>query len=154
MVRSIAQSLAAVATLLMAGPLAGCNSAADSIKSMESAPGVAADAPCLTSAGDAAKALAQLEYIPVKGRATKTGYTRNEFGPIWAYVDHNGCDTRNDILARDLVGEMFKAGTNNCVVAAGVLADKYTGTTIRFAALFLYQRVPGSTLLQHDRFCE
>ncbi|WP_370281152.1 HNH endonuclease family protein [Pseudarthrobacter sp. NamE2] len=68
----------------------------------------------------------------MKGRAPKTGYTRDEFGPAWADTDHNGCDTRNDILARDLANETFKPGTNNCVVAEGTLADKYTGTTINF----------------------
>jgi hypothetical protein len=80
----------------------------------------------------AAEALAQLQSIPVKGRAPKTGYSRHKFGPAWADVDHNGCDTRNDILARDLVEDTFKPGTNNCVVTTGTLADKYTGTTIRF----------------------
>ncbi|WP_308215148.1 HNH endonuclease family protein [Pseudarthrobacter sulfonivorans] len=79
-----------------------------------------------------ATALAQLDTIPVKGRAPKTGYTREEFGPAWADVDRNGCDTRNDILARDLEGETFKPGTKDCVVATGTLADKYTGTTISF----------------------
>ncbi|BAS11339.1 hypothetical protein AHiyo4_47610 [Arthrobacter sp. Hiyo4] len=68
----------------------------------------------------------------MKGRAPKTGYTREEFGPAWADVDRNGCDTRNDILARDLDSETFKPGTQNCVVATGTLADKYTGTTINF----------------------
>lgn len=68
----------------------------------------------------------------MKGRAPKTGYTREEFGPAWADVDHNGCDTRNDILARDLEGETFKPGTQNCVVATGTLADRYTGKTISF----------------------
>ena len=68
----------------------------------------------------------------MKGRAPKTGYSRDEFGPAWADVDRNGCDTRNDILARDLTSERFKPGTNNCVVTAGILADKYTGTTINF----------------------
>jgi hypothetical protein len=76
--------------------------------------------------------MAQLETIPVKGRAPKTGYDRDEFGPAWADVDHNGCDTRNDILARDLEGETFKPGTQNCVVLTGTLADKYTATTIEF----------------------
>jgi hypothetical protein len=54
------------------------------------------------------------------------------FGPAWADVDRNGCDTRNDILARDLTNETFRPGTNNCVVMTGTLADKYTGTTIAF----------------------
>ena len=84
------------------------------------------------SPADVATAITQLETIPVKGRAPKTGYTREEFGPAWADVDRNGCDTRNDILARDLEGETFKPGTQNCVVATGMLADKYTGTTINF----------------------
>ncbi len=79
-----------------------------------------------------ATALAQLDSIPVKGRAPKTGYAREEFGPAWADVDRNGCDTRNDILARDLESETFKPGTRNCVVATGRLADEYTGTTINF----------------------
>ncbi|WP_457967741.1 HNH endonuclease family protein [Arthrobacter sp. D1-29] len=83
-------------------------------------------------AGDAAAALAQLETIPIKGRAPKTGYSRGEFGPAWADVDRNGCDTRNDILARDLVEETFKDGTHNCVVLTGTLPDKYTGKTITF----------------------
>lgn len=92
---------------------------------------MSADAPGAASA-DAATALGQLESIPVKGRAPKTGYTREEFGTAWADIDHNGCDTRNDILARDLTHETFKAGTNACVVATGVLADRYTGATINF----------------------
>ena len=53
----------------------------------------------------------------MKGRAPKTGYSRDQFGAAWADVDHNGCDTRNDILARDLTGETFKPGTHDCVVA-------------------------------------
>ncbi len=68
----------------------------------------------------------------MKGRAPKTVYTRDEFGPAWADVDRDGCDTRNDILARDLTNETFKPDTNNCVVMTGTLTDKYTGTTITF----------------------
>lgn len=116
----------------MAGSLAGCDAAADSLKPLESVFGIAADSPGTTSAAEPEKALAQLNGIPVKGRAPKTGYARDEFGPAWADIDHNGCDTRNDILARDLTVETFKGGTNNCVVDTGVLADKYTGTTINF----------------------
>lgn len=120
--------LTAVTALMQLGSLVGCDAAANALEIMESAPGVAAGAPDNPdSAGDAAKALIQLENIPVKGRAPKTGYTRDEFGPAWADIDCNGCDTRNDILARDLINETFKPGTNNCVVTAGTLADKYTG---------------------------
>ena len=43
------------------------------------------------SSGTAAQALATLT---VKGRAPMTGYSRDQFGPAWADVDRNGCDTR------------------------------------------------------------
>ena len=38
----------------------------------------------------------------VKGRAPRTGYDREQFGQAWADADRNGCDTRNDVLRRDL----------------------------------------------------
>ena len=75
---------------------------------------------------------ATLETLAVKGRAPKTGYTRDQFGQAWADVDHNGCDTRNDILKRDLTSIIYKAGTRNCVVASGTLVDRYSGETINF----------------------
>ena len=77
-------------------------------------------------------ATAILETLPVKGRAPKTGYTRDQFGQAWADVDRNGCDTRNDILKRDLTEIVFKAGTRNCVVASGTLVDRYSGEVINF----------------------
>ena len=85
----------------------------------------------VTGAG-AETALAALGTLDVKGRAPKTGYDRDRFGPAWADTDRNGCDTRNDVLARDLVEETFKPGTKDCVVLTGSLADPYTGTTIAF----------------------
>jgi hypothetical protein len=93
------------------------------------AAGAAAAAPNAQPAY-ATKAADLLATLPIKGRAPKTGYDRALFGQAWADVDRNGCDTRNDILARDLVDETFKPGTKNCVVATGILADKYTGMTI------------------------
>jgi hypothetical protein len=79
--------------------------------------------------GDAATVLAQL---PVKGRAPFTGYSREQFGQAWTDTDRNGCDQRNDVLARDLVDETFRPGTNNCIVLTGTLHDPYTGRTIAF----------------------
>ena len=83
-------------------------------------------------------AISALESIPVKGRAPKTGYSREQFGQAWSddvlvEFGHNGCDTRNDILRRDLTDVAIKRGTNGCVVLSGVLADPYTGTSIDFA---------------------
>ena len=70
--------------------------------------------------------------LPVKGRAPKTGYTRAQFGQAWADVDRNGCDTRNDMLKRDLTEIVYKVKTRNCVVASGILLDRYSGETINF----------------------
>jgi hypothetical protein len=77
-------------------------------------------------------ALAALGELDVRGRAPRTGYEREEFGAGWVDTDHNGCDTRNDVLARDLTGETFEPGTHDCVVVSGTLADPYSGTTIEF----------------------
>jgi hypothetical protein len=77
-------------------------------------------------------ASATLASLPIKGRAPKTGYSRAQFGPTWADVDRNGCDTRNDMLKRDLTEIIFKVKTKNCVVLTGVLQDRYSGETIYF----------------------
>ncbi|WP_133831469.1 HNH endonuclease family protein [Arthrobacter sp. AG258] len=127
------KALTAAVVLLLGGSLAGCDATAHAFDDGQPGPGIAPGATVHAEASvDAARALAQLETIQVKGRAPKTGYTRDEFGPAWADVDHNGCDTRNDILGRDLLDKTFKPGTNGCVVASGTLADKYTGTRIGF----------------------
>jgi hypothetical protein len=47
-------------------------------------------------------------------------------------TDGNGCDTRSDILGRDLTNLAVTPGTNGCRVEAGTLADPYTGTLIDF----------------------
>jgi hypothetical protein len=77
-------------------------------------------------------AVAVLETLPVKGRAPKTGYSRDMFGQRWADVNRNGCDTRNDILKRDMTSIVYKAKTRNCVVLSGTLIDRYSGETINF----------------------
>jgi hypothetical protein len=75
-------------------------------------------------------AVALLATLPVKGKAPMTGYARTaDFGVAWIDVDHNGCDTRNDILARDLTA-VIRSGP--CKVLSGDLASPYTGATIDF----------------------
>lgn len=79
---------------------------------------------------DAADARALLATLPVKGKAAGTGYDRTgEFGSAWIDVDHNGCDTRNDVLARDL-SRIVRQGP--CKVVTGTLVSPYTGATIDF----------------------
>lgn len=79
-------------------------------------------------AGTAAAALAGLA---VKGRAPKTGYTRDQFGPAWADETATGCDTRNEILQRDLTATVLP-GAGGCAVAAGTLDDPYSGRLEQF----------------------
>ncbi|MDM7487759.1 DUF1524 domain-containing protein [Rhodococcus sp. CSLK01-03] len=101
------------------------------------APAPAASPTHVPADASATPALATLATLPIKGRAPKTGYDRELFGPAWSDdvdVDggHNGCDTRNDILRRDLVDITYKTATRDCVVLFGTLHDAYTGTTIDF----------------------
>lgn len=83
-----------------------------------------------TGAGQSATEV--LDTLEVKGRAPKTGCKRTQFGKAWADVDYNGCDTRNDILNRDLTGVKYKWFTHKCVVKSGTLHDPYTGKDIKF----------------------
>ena len=105
--------------------LVGCSSATPT--SASAAPENVVTATVPVAKGTAASALAAL---PVKGRAPKTGYSRDQFGQSWADVDHNGCDTRNDILIRDLQERQMDG---RCKVLSGVLyPDPYTGQKIIF----------------------
>jgi hypothetical protein len=57
------------------------------------------------------------------------------FGAAWsddttAAGGHNGCDTRNDVLAGQL--QDVDKGTSRCVVQAGTLDDPYSGARIEF----------------------
>ncbi len=129
--------------------LAACSSSASSSSSRSSAPSGTgststtaaaqfAPAPTTAPASPApTTALSGLATLPVKGRAPLTGYSRTEFGPTWTddvtVADgHNGCDTRNDILRRDLTDIVTKPGTDGCTVASGVLHDPYTNAVIIF----------------------
>lgn len=133
----VARSRFAVALLAgaLALPATGCGPTGGTPQGDERA--VAAGE--LATGAAAGTALAALGDLEVKGRAPRTGYDRDQFGPSWADADRNGCDTRNDVLRRDLTGESFKAGTGGCVVLTGVLADPYTGRTITF------QQGPGTS---------
>lgn len=77
---------------------------------------------------EAGSALAVLETLPVK-EPIVGGYDRDSFGPSWEDVDNNGCDTRNDILQRDLENITLDG---SCKVQTGTYADPYTATTINF----------------------
>jgi hypothetical protein len=81
--------------------------------------------------------LAGITVVPM--RSHRYDYRRPSFGDAWtddndAPLGHNGCDTRDDILNRDLVDKAFVA-VKRCpdAVATGTLHDPYTSKTIAFA---------------------
>jgi hypothetical protein len=74
-----------------------------------------------------------------------TGYDRSLFGPAWTDTNRNGCDTRNDILDRDLTNKTVEPGTHGCVILSGSLHDPYGGSTIGFV-----RGVTTSTVVQID----
>ena len=85
----------------------------------------------LGSVDDSAKSLDQLPVLQTRSGSVPR-YSRDEFGQRWADIDHNGCDTRNDILRRDLRSLQMKTSSPNCVAVGGILDDPYTGRTIDF----------------------
>lgn len=98
---------------------------------------------------DALEALATLpDDAPAPVSWGADGGREGWFGPAWQDVDGDGCDTRNEILARDLDDPDFSRlpgrqdasggtgrGVESCpdrTVYAGTLTDPYTGSTIEF----------------------
>src|SRR4051794_11932773 len=133
------QAAGIVAAAGVVALLAGCTDVATAERVVTStstaAPSTSSERATETAAPEAAgrtTALAALAAVEVKGRAPRTGYERDNFGSGWVDTDRNGCDTRNDVLARDLSNETFKPGTRNCVVLTGTLADPYSGRSIAF----------------------
>jgi hypothetical protein len=100
----------------------------------EASPSMLTDTASTTATTGVTDVAALLAELPTRSFDSETpDYDRDAFGPPWADEDRNGCDTRNDILARDLEAVEFKAGTHGCVVLSGVLnPDPYTGQKIAF----------------------
>ncbi|WP_018657553.1 HNH endonuclease family protein [Actinomadura flavalba] len=95
-------------------------------------PGAGADggAPSAKPAGqDVRKARSALSGLRIASEGSGSGYARTEFGVRWKDTDRNGCDQRNDVLARDLES-VERQG--KCVVVAGKLDDPYSGKSISF----------------------
>jgi hypothetical protein len=76
--------------------------------------------------------------VTVPQRIRGHDYRRAAYGESWdddnsAPGGRNGCDTRDEILDRDLTGQSYIA-TKRCAnaVAAGSLRDPYTNTTVAF----------------------
>lgn len=83
---------------------------------------------------DAADALTLLAGLRDVSGTADAEYDRDAFGQAWYDADRNGCDTRNDILRRDLVDTTLKSDTNGCKVLTGTLVDPYSGETVEFVS--------------------
>ncbi|AXI76980.1 HNH endonuclease family protein [Peterkaempfera bronchialis] len=89
----------------------------------------------ITSAQDLAKARELIARVRTAGKGPKTGYERSKFGYAWSdAVDgvplgRNGCDSRNDMLARDGRKLTHKPGST-CIVTSMTIYDPYTGQTV------------------------
>ena len=84
------------------------------------------------SASEPLRQLASLEVAEGGSLGDAPPYSRDQFGDGWADLDADGCNTRNEILARDLDHLDFGSDTQDCVVQAGTLEDPYTDSTIVF----------------------
>ena len=102
---------AAVPLVVVLGLLTGCTD----------------DSRTTTTSSSAAQVL---EELPVDRASSGGDYDRLEQFGDWADPDGNGCDARNDVLARDLTGVVVD--DDGCRVLSGVLHDPYTGATIDF----------------------
>ncbi|KOU15156.1 hypothetical protein ADK52_35980 [Streptomyces sp. WM6372] len=86
---------------------------------------------------DAATARERLAGLTVERGKNGETYKRENFGRYWsddtdAVGGRNGCDTRDDVLRRDL-SELREGDRNPCVVVSGVLHDPYTGKTLPYS---------------------
>jgi Protein of unknown function (DUF1524) len=120
-------SVAAVLAVLVAYQTLGSSAA----KHAEVA--ARADVPTVQPGTDV---LAGVAVLPQ--RVHRYDYRRAAFGDAWddntdAPLGHNGCDTRDDILNRDLVDKTY-VSIKRCpnAVATGILHDPYTNTTVAF----------------------
>lgn len=94
-----------------------------------------------------------LAGVSVVARRARSGdYRRSAFGTAWdddntAPGGRNGCDTRDEILARDLMDTGYLS-TKRCphAVASGTLRDPYTGRTVAFLR---GERVGASVQIDH-----
>ena len=77
----------------------------------------------------------QLKALQVRGWDRTSDFKRYQFGQAWSddvnvEFGHNGCNTRDDILRRDLKNLVVRPFT--CFAQSGTLNDPYTGVTIDF----------------------
>ena len=88
----------ATLTAVVVVALTGCGG--KTVPSVEQTKAKTHAAPAAATHSSNGTALAALDMLAIKGRAPKTGYSREQFGDGWASVA--GCDMRDRMLGRDL----------------------------------------------------
>lgn len=84
------------------------------------------------SASESLRQLSELHTVEEDANEGIPSYSRTEFGSGWADLDRDGCNTRNEILARDLTDITYQSDTDTCVIVSGVFVEPYTGQTVEF----------------------
>lgn len=76
-----------------------------------------------------ATAVTELNGLTVADNGSLAGYSREAFGPAWPRNEADGCDARDDVLARDgVAGSVTRTGT--CTVTRVTVHDPYEGVTL------------------------
>lgn len=73
----------------------------------------------------------ELCRLDVRQHQGATGYERSAFGEGWADLDGDGCNTRTEILARDMENPVHDPH-NRCRIIGGDFNDPYTANTLHF----------------------
>jgi len=141
------------AAALLAALVTGCSTrigVTDQVTAPPASASVTSSSPARSTApghgiDSASQARVALLRLPVvASRPYVPGYQRScspgdacSFGPAWtddqdAVDGHNGCGTRDDVLAAQLRDVRLRAGSR-CVVVAGTLDNPYTGATLTFS---------------------
>ena len=94
-------------------------------------------------AGDTLSAMVILSKLEVRGRAPKTGYSRDQFYGAWPIID--GCSLRQRIIKREMGNSATLSSENDCDVISGEYDEPYTGSHMVF-----YQKSDFTTGVQID----
>ncbi len=72
---------------------------------------------------------AELASLTVASPLSGATYSRAQFGDGWIDADHDGCDTREEVLIAESIEPPVVSRIGGCAVASGRWLDPYTGTT-------------------------
>ncbi len=72
---------------------------------------------------------AGLDSLTITPPANSATYSRTLFGDGWIDANHDGCDTRDEVLIAESLDPPVVSRIGGCAVASGRWVDPYTGTT-------------------------